>query len=74
VDRVSFGRFGRRRPTILISESGRALSLLALSFVDPVTSLSLFGVLLVSDDLSAFSGGCVKIVEGHALHSAAEVP
>jgi hypothetical protein len=69
VDRVSFGRFGRRRPTILISELGMALSLFALSFADPVTSLSLFGVRLVSDDLSAFSGGCVTIIAKIAVIS-----
>ncbi len=53
VDCVSFGRFGRRRPTILISESGMALSLFALSFADPVTSLPLFGALLFVHNLFA---------------------
>ena len=46
VDRVSFGRFGRRRPYILIAEAGMALSLLALSFADPMASFSLFSALL----------------------------
>lgn len=46
VDRVSFGRFGRRRPYILIAEAGMALSLLALSFADPLSNLSLFGAVL----------------------------
>jgi PAT family beta-lactamase induction signal transducer AmpG len=46
VDRISFGRFGRRRPYILFAELGMALSLLALSLADPTTNLSLFGALL----------------------------
>jgi len=46
VDRVSFGRFGQRRPYILIAETGMALSLVALSLADPVSNLTLFGALL----------------------------
>jgi PAT family beta-lactamase induction signal transducer AmpG len=53
VDRVSFGRFGRRRPYILIAELGMALSLLALSFADPISNLSLFGALLFVHNLFA---------------------
>jgi MFS transporter, PAT family, beta-lactamase induction signal transducer AmpG len=53
VDRVSFGRFGRRRPYILLAELGMALSLLAMSFVDPARSLGLFGVLLFAHNLFA---------------------
>ena len=53
VDRVSFGRFGRRRPYILLAELGMALSLLAMSLVDPARSLGLFGVLLFAHNLFA---------------------
>jgi MFS transporter, PAT family, beta-lactamase induction signal transducer AmpG len=53
VDRVSFGRFGRRRPYILMAEVGMAVSLLALSFADPVRDLALFGALLFVHNLFA---------------------
>jgi PAT family beta-lactamase induction signal transducer AmpG len=53
VDRVSFGRFGRRRPYILLAELGMALSLLAMSFVDPARSLGLFSVILFTHNLFA---------------------
>jgi PAT family beta-lactamase induction signal transducer AmpG len=53
VDRVSFGRFGRRRPYILLAELGMALSLLAMSFVDPAHNLGFFGVLLFAHNLFA---------------------
>jgi MFS transporter, PAT family, beta-lactamase induction signal transducer AmpG len=53
VDRVSFGRFGRRRPYILLAEVGMALSLLALSFADPLSNLTLFGALLFVHNLFA---------------------
>ncbi len=53
VDRVSFGRFGRRRPYILLAELGMALSLFAMSFVDPTTSLAFFSILLFAHNLFA---------------------
>jgi PAT family beta-lactamase induction signal transducer AmpG len=53
VDRVSFGRFGRRRPYILLAELGMALSLAAMSFVEPSQSLALFSVLLFVHNLFA---------------------
>jgi len=53
VDRVSFGRFGRRRPYILIAEAGMALSLFAMAFVDPMHSLALFSALLFVHNLCA---------------------
>ena len=53
VDRVPFGRFGRRRPYILISEAGMAVSLLALAFADPVANLARFGALLFVHNLFA---------------------
>lgn len=53
VDRVSFGRFGHRRAYILLAEFGMALSLLAMSFVDPTRSLAVFGVLLFAHNLFA---------------------
>ena len=53
VDRVSFGRFGRRRPYILLAEVGMALSLLAMAFADPTRSLALFSVLLFLHNLFA---------------------
>ncbi|MES1206030.1 MAG: MFS transporter [Pseudomonadota bacterium] len=42
VDRVKFGRFGRRRPFVLLAELGMALTLLWLATVDPARSLSFF--------------------------------
>jgi MFS family permease len=58
VDRIasapgSVGRFGRRRGSILLAELGMALSLLAMSFVDPVQSLALFSVVLFTHNLFA---------------------
>jgi len=53
VDRVSFGRFGRRRPYILGAEVGMALTLLALAFVDPMAELGRFGILLFAHNLCA---------------------
>jgi len=53
VDRVSFGRFGRRRPYILIAEAGMALSLLALAMADPTRNLFVFGVLLFAHNFFA---------------------
>ena len=53
VDRVSFGRFGRRRPYILIAEAGMALSLLALALADPTRDLLVFGVLLFAHNFFA---------------------
>jgi MFS family permease len=53
VDRVSWGHLGRRRPYILIAEAGMALTLLAMSFVDPVAELGRFGALLFAHNLCA---------------------
>lgn len=53
VDRIGFERFGRRRAYILLAELGMALSLLAMSFVDPTRSLALFSVLLFAHNLFA---------------------
>jgi PAT family beta-lactamase induction signal transducer AmpG len=53
VDRVSFGRFGRRRPYILLAELGMALSLAAMSLVEPSQRLGLFSVLLFAHNLFA---------------------
>jgi MFS transporter, PAT family, beta-lactamase induction signal transducer AmpG len=53
VDRVSFGRFGRRRPYILLAEAGMALSLLAMSFADPAHGLALFSAFLFVHNLFA---------------------
>lgn len=53
VDRVSFGRLGRRRPYILLAEAGMALSLLAMAFADPTKNLSLFSALLFLHNLFA---------------------
>lgn len=46
VDRVSFGRFGRRRPFILLAEAGMAVSLLAMAAADPTRHLGWFSALL----------------------------
>jgi PAT family beta-lactamase induction signal transducer AmpG len=53
VDRVSFGRLGRRRPYILIAEVGMALALLPMAFTDPVADLGRFGALLFVHNLCA---------------------
>lgn len=53
VDRVAFGRFGRRRAYVLLAELGMALSLLAMSFVDPTRSLGAFSGLLFAHNLFA---------------------
>lgn len=53
VDRIAIGRFGRRRTYVLIAELGMALSLLAMSFVDPVLSLGMFSALLFAHNLFA---------------------
>jgi PAT family beta-lactamase induction signal transducer AmpG len=46
VDRVSFGRFGRRRPFVLLAEAGMAVSLLLLMGIDPKVALALFSALV----------------------------
>jgi len=53
VDRVSFGRLGRRRPYILLAEAGMAISLLAMAFADPTRSLASFSALLFLHNLFA---------------------
>jgi MFS transporter, PAT family, beta-lactamase induction signal transducer AmpG len=53
VDRLSFGRLGRRRPFILLAEVGMALSLLAMAFANPMADRSLFLVLLFLHNLLA---------------------
>jgi PAT family beta-lactamase induction signal transducer AmpG len=46
VDRVSFGRWGRRKPFVLLAEAGMALTLLAMAFVSPMDQLWWFSALL----------------------------
>jgi PAT family beta-lactamase induction signal transducer AmpG len=46
VDRVSFGRWGRRRPFVLLAEAGMAVSLMALAAADPETRLTWFSALI----------------------------
>jgi PAT family beta-lactamase induction signal transducer AmpG len=53
VDRLSFGRLGRRRPFILLAEVGMALSLLAMAFANPMADRSLFLALLFVHNLLA---------------------
>jgi PAT family beta-lactamase induction signal transducer AmpG len=53
VDRISFGRLGRRRPFILLAEAGMALTLLALAFANPLTERPLFSALLFLHNLLA---------------------
>lgn len=53
VDRLSFGRLGRRRPFILLAEAGMALSLLAMAFANPMADRSLFLALLFLHNLLA---------------------
>ena len=52
-DRVTFGRFGRRRPFILLAEAGMALSLVLLALVDPGRSLPLFGACVLLHNVFA---------------------
>ncbi len=53
VDRLSFGRLGRRRPFILLAEAGMALSLLAMAFANPIADRPLFSALLFLHNLMA---------------------
>ena len=53
VDRLSFGRLGRRRPFILLAEAGMALSLLAMAFANPIADRSWFSALLFAHNLLA---------------------
>jgi PAT family beta-lactamase induction signal transducer AmpG len=53
VDRLSFGRLGRRRPFILLAEAGMALSLLAMAFANPISDRPLFSALLFLHNLLA---------------------
>lgn len=53
VDRLSFGRLGRRRPFILLAEGGMALSLLAMAFANPISDRPLFSALLFLHNLLA---------------------
>jgi PAT family beta-lactamase induction signal transducer AmpG len=55
VDRVSFGRWGRRRPFILSAEAGMALTLLALAFTNPLGNWWLFSALIFLHNLLAAS-------------------
>jgi MFS transporter, PAT family, beta-lactamase induction signal transducer AmpG len=47
VDRLSFGRLGRRRPFVLLAEAGMAATLLLLTTVDPSRSLRWFSMLVL---------------------------
>jgi len=53
VDRLSFGRLGRRRPFILLAEAGMALSLLGMAFANPISDRPLFSALLFLHNLLA---------------------
>src|SRR5262245_22463939 len=53
VDRVGFGRFGRRRPFVLLSEAGMALTLVVLAGVDPARSLGTYSVLVLVHNVFA---------------------
>ncbi|MGB8297646.1 MAG: MFS transporter [Polyangia bacterium] len=53
VDRLSFGRLGRRRPFILLAEVGMALTLLAMAFANPLADRSMFLALLFLHNLLA---------------------
>lgn len=53
VDRLSFGRLGRRRPFVLLAEAGMALSLLAMALVNPLHQLAWFSTLLFLHNLFA---------------------
>jgi PAT family beta-lactamase induction signal transducer AmpG len=47
VDRADFGRFGRRRPIIVLSQIAMATTLLALAPIDPTRALPLFAILVI---------------------------
>jgi PAT family beta-lactamase induction signal transducer AmpG len=51
VDRVSFGRLGRRKPFVLLAEAGMALTLLAMAMVNPLQQLGWFSALLFLHNL-----------------------
>jgi PAT family beta-lactamase induction signal transducer AmpG len=53
VDRLSFGRLGRRRPFILLAEAGMAFSLLAMAFANPIADRAWFSALLFLHNLLA---------------------
>lgn len=53
VDRIDFGRLGRRRPFVLLAEAGMALSLLLLATADPAHALPLFGILVLLHNVFA---------------------
>ena len=53
MDRLPFGRLGRRRPCILLAEAGMGLSLLAMAFANPLADRQLFLVLLFLHNLFA---------------------
>ena len=53
MDRLPFGRLGRRRPCILLAEAGMALSLLVMAFASPLHDRRLFLVLLFLHNLLA---------------------
>ncbi|MBC8133419.1 MAG: MFS transporter, partial [Deltaproteobacteria bacterium] len=53
VDRVKFGRFGRRRPFILLAEAGMALSLWLLATADPAHNLRLFSIFVLLHNVFA---------------------
>lgn len=46
VDRINFGRLGRRRPFVMLAEVGMAVSLLVLMGTEPKAALALFSGLL----------------------------
>jgi PAT family beta-lactamase induction signal transducer AmpG len=53
VDRLSFGRLGRRRPCILFAEAGMAASLFAMALAHPTRDPLVFAVLLFVHNLLA---------------------
>ena len=53
MDRLSFGRLGRRRPCILFAEAGMAASLLAMAFAHPIRDALSFALLLFLHNLLA---------------------
>jgi PAT family beta-lactamase induction signal transducer AmpG len=53
MDRLSFGRLGRRRPCILLAEAGMAASLFAMAFAHPTRNALAFAVLLFLHNLLA---------------------
>jgi PAT family beta-lactamase induction signal transducer AmpG len=53
VDRISFGRFGRRRPLLLGAEAAMAVTLILISGLSPLSAPVLFPAMLIAHNVFA---------------------